>query len=250
MITALRPRIVGHRGACGHAPENTLASIAKAAELGAEWVEFDCMLTADGVPVLFHDDKLKRTTGRHGMMSETPHATLSMLDAGSWFSPAFAGEPVPSLEAALGLIGSLGLGGNPEIKPCKGFDRETGEVVARTVARHWPGHLPPPVLSSYSITALKAARAAAPHIDRSLIFRPIPGNWRRLVAEVGAVAVHCQGAHLTAAQVDQVKAAALTLWVFTVNDAARALQLFAWGVDAVITDYPDRIAAAVGPPQG
>ena len=246
MTIPLRPRIVGHRGACGHAPENTLASITRAAELGAEWVEFDCMLTADRVPVLFHDDKLKRTTGRDGVMSETPHATVAMLDAGGWFSPDFAGEPVPRLAAALALIGRLGLGGNPEIKPCKGFERETGEVVADTVRRRWPRHLPPPVLISYSLTALKAAREVAPEIDRGLLVRPIPGDWRQLVAEIDATSLHCQERHLTAAQVDQVKATGLRLWVFTVNDTARALELFRWGVDTVITDYPDRIAAAIG----
>jgi len=252
LVIARKPRIIGHRGACGHAPENTLASIVKAAELGADWVEFDCMLSADGVPVLFHDDKLKRTTGAPGVVGETAFATLAALDAGAWFSPEFAGETVPSLEAALRLLGdrNLGLGATPEIKPCKGFDAETGAAVAATVARLWPAHLPPPLLASFSLKALQAAREAAPRIARSLLCRPIPDHWRDIVAEIGAVGIHCQDRHLTRGQVAAVKAAGLALWVFTVNDAARALRLFGWGVDAVITDYPDRIAAALGQSEG
>ena len=242
-----RPQIVGHRGACGHAPENTLASIARAAELGADWVEFDCMLTGDGVPVLFHDDKLKRTTGHAGVVGETAYETVSTLDAGGWFSPAFVGEPVPSLEAALGLLGRIGLGATPEIKPCQGTERETGEAVANTVARYWPAPLPPPILSSFSLTALTAARAAAPGIARALICRRLPDDWRRIVFEVGAQGIHCRESDLDPGQVDAVKSAGLALWVFTVNQGSRALELLGWGVDAVITDYPDRIAAALGP---
>lgn len=247
-LIARSPRIVGHRGACGHAPENTLASIVRAAELGADWVEFDCMLTGDGVPVLFHDDKLKRTTGAGGVVSETAYAAMAALDAGAWFSPDFAGERVPSLEAALRLIDErrLGLGAAPEIKPCKGFDAETGAAVARTVTRHWPAHLPPPLLASFSLPALEAAREVAPRIARRLLCRPIPPDWRDIVAGIGAVGIHCQDRHLTPRQAEAVKAAGLALWVFTVNDGQRALELFGWGVDAVITDFPDRIAAALG----
>lgn len=251
-MIARKPRIIGHRGACGHAPENTLASIVKAAELGAEWVEFDCMLTGDGVPVLFHDDKLKRTTGAAGVVSDTSFAAMAALDAGAWFAADFAGEPVPSLEAALRRLGDrgLGLGATPEIKPCKGFDAETGAAVAATVARYWPAHLPPPLLASFSLKALEAARAVAPQIARSFLCRSIPGDWREIVAGIGAVGIHCQEKYLTAGQVAEVRAAGLAIWVYTVEDAARALTLFDWGVDAVITAYPDRIAAALGRRQG
>ncbi len=251
-MIARKPRIIGHRGACGHAPENTLASIVKAAEQGADWVEFDCMLTGDGVPVLFHDDKLKRTTGAPGVVSDTSFAAMAVLDAGAWFAPEFAGEPVPSLESALRRLGDrgLGLGATPEIKPCKGFDAETGAAVAATVARHWPAHLPPPLLASFSLPALEAARAEAPRIARGFLCARVPGDWREIVAEIGAVGIHCSENHLTAGQVAEVKAAGLALWVYTVEDAARALTLFDWGVDAVITAYPDRIAAALGRRQG
>ena len=79
--TAFRlPPVMGHRGAAAHAPENTLASIRRAAEVGARWVEFDVMQTGDGVPVLFHDDSLERITGDPGPTAETPHAHIATLD--------------------------------------------------------------------------------------------------------------------------------------------------------------------------
>ncbi len=98
------PRVMGHRGAAAQAPENTLAGLRRAAELGARWVEFDVRLTGDGVPVLFHDDLLKRTTGAAGAMATTDYDSVARLDAGAWFGAAFAGEPVPSLEAAVALL--------------------------------------------------------------------------------------------------------------------------------------------------
>ncbi|MDH3919787.1 MAG: glycerophosphodiester phosphodiesterase family protein, partial [Rhodospirillales bacterium] len=70
------PRVMGHRGAAAWAPENTLASIQKAADLGATWVEFDVMLTGDGRPVLFHDDNLKRLTGLDALMARTPYSRV------------------------------------------------------------------------------------------------------------------------------------------------------------------------------
>src|SRR3546814_10832461 len=122
------PRVMGHRGAKGLAPENTLASMKAAAEAGATWVEFDVMLTGDGEPVLFHDDTLQRTTGIAGELARTPFATVRGLDASLRFSPrygrlggpAFAGRPdcrAPSLEAAPACMLDLGLTPSVELKP-------------------------------------------------------------------------------------------------------------------------------------
>ena len=86
------PRVIGHRGIAARAPENTLAGFRRAAELGVAWVELDVQLTSDGVPVVFHDDGLERTTDGQGLLIETPLAVLRGLDAGAWFGPAFAGE--------------------------------------------------------------------------------------------------------------------------------------------------------------
>ena len=91
------PRVMGHRGTAARAPENTLAGIRAAKDSGLDWVEFDTMLTGDGVPVLYHDDNLQRTTGRDALMENTAFADLASLEAGAWFDHRFHGEPVPSL---------------------------------------------------------------------------------------------------------------------------------------------------------
>ena len=98
------PAVIGHRGACGHAPENTLASIHKAAALGVRWVEFDTKLSRDGHVILFHDDKLKRTTGAPGAVADRDLADLQSLDAGGWYASAFKGEPVPTLRQAMAVL--------------------------------------------------------------------------------------------------------------------------------------------------
>jgi glycerophosphoryl diester phosphodiesterase len=100
------PLILGHRGAPRLAPENTLASLARALELGLDGVEYDLQASASGEPVLLHDDTLDRTTDGHGPAEAASLAELSSLDAGAWFSKAFAGEPLPMLEEALALDAS------------------------------------------------------------------------------------------------------------------------------------------------
>src|SRR5690348_1162223 len=89
--------VIGHRGACTYAPENTLASFKKAHELGIQWVEFDVMLSRDKVSVVFHDETLNRTTNGTGYIDECTFDELSKLDAGSSFGPEFKGERIPLL---------------------------------------------------------------------------------------------------------------------------------------------------------
>src|SRR5262245_35511267 len=109
------PQIVGHRGGGTLAPENTLAGIRTAAQMGCGGVEFDVMLSADGVPVLIHDETLERTTNGHGSVATTAYASLASLDAGAWFDPRFRGERVPTLDQAGKLCVELGLWANIEV---------------------------------------------------------------------------------------------------------------------------------------
>ncbi len=239
------PPVIGHRGAAGHAPENTLASLQKAAELGARWVEFDTKLTSDGAAVLFHDDTLERTTDGHGEVAETALADLRKLDAGTWFDVgsqgAFAGERVPTLVDAIAALARLGLGANVEIKPSPGRETETGCVVAEVLKSYWPETLPAPLISSFDAEVLRAARDTAPEFPRALLVFRLPLDWRSPLEALGCVALHCREKHLTAARAGAVLAGGYALRSFTVNDKARAETLFGWGVDGIISDYPDRI---------
>src|SRR6185437_12837650 len=111
------PSVIGHRGAASSAPENTLGGMRRAHALGIRWVEFDVRLSGDGHCILLHDDAVDRTTDGTGEAAALDFAALRRLDAGSWFSPDFAGERIPTLEETVALLGVLGLGANVEIKP-------------------------------------------------------------------------------------------------------------------------------------
>ncbi len=240
-IPTLVPRVIGHRGAAGYAPENTLVSLEKAAALGVRWVEFDTKISADGVPVVFHDDKLERTTDGRGPVAKMPLAELQALDAGTWFGGNFAGEPVPTLGQAMATLSRLGLGANVEIKASPGREAETGNAVGGVLKSNWPETLPPPLISSFDAETLTAAGAAAAEIPRAFLVFKIPRDWRARLEDLGSAALHCQAKHLTQKKARAVLDGGFQLRVFTVNDRAEAEKLFGWGVDAVISDYPDRL---------
>jgi len=240
------PRVMGHRGAAGLAPENTLASLRTAAAMGMTWVEFDVMLSGDGVPVLFHDDNLERITGRKAAMARTPSAELAKLDAGAWFGPGFSGEPIPSLEQALALAVELGFTPNIEIMPTPGRDAATAAVVVETIGRRWPKDRPSPLVSSFSREALDVARDRAPSLPRALIAWRLPRDWEAAAETLQCVSLHLRGLRLRAKTSAKIKRAGYQLAAFTVNDPNRARRLIGLGVDCIITDRPDVIAQALG----
>jgi glycerophosphoryl diester phosphodiesterase len=233
------PRIIGHRGGGTLAPENTLAGIRKAAELGFGGIEFDVMLSADKIPVLIHDETLERTTNGRGSVAATPYAQLARLDAGSWFGPEHRGEPLPTLEQAGTLCIKLGLWANIEIKPASGFERETAIVAAKLAAELWAGASRKPLLSSFHRACLEAARTTAPEFRRGYLTDRIEPGSREAAGQLGCVSVHCNCAYLTKAQTDHIKSAGFGLLCYTVNETELARQLLSWGVDAIFTDRLD-----------
>lgn len=235
------PRIIGHRGAAGRAPENTLAGFRKAKALGAEWVEFDVRITRDSRLAVIHDADLGRTTNGEGLVVDADMSALAALDAGSWFAGdgEYAGERVPSLEQALALLGALGLGANVEVKASAGREAESGRRAAGVVARLWRGGEPKPLLSSISPKVLAAVRDARPDLPRGLVVpRPGPG-WQAQARDLGCFSLHCRHTALARRSVARVRDAGFVLLAYTVNEPARAAELFGWGVDGVITDVPD-----------
>jgi glycerophosphoryl diester phosphodiesterase len=237
------PRVMGHRGAAALAPENTLAGLRRAAATGVSWVEFDVMLTGDGVPVLFHDDNLKRITGRDALMAKTPYKIVRTLDAGAWFGPDFAGEGVPTLEVALALVRELGVRANIEIKPTPGRDRETAAAILDVIERCWPADEPPPLISSFKRDSLAVIRDRAPSLPRGLLAVRLPRDWVSATRTLECSTVHVAGRWLTVKRTARIKAAGYGVAAFTINDVAHARTLLRWGVDCIITDSPDVMLA-------
>ncbi len=239
----LHPRLIAHRCGGALAPENTLAGLRAAAGLGYRGVEFDVMLTADGTPVLMHDETLERTTDGRGRVAETSDAELARLDAGSRHGAQFAGEPVPSFGDAAELCQALGLWANVEIKPSRGQAAETGRKVALEARELWSG-LTPPLLSSFSVEALEAARAAAPELPRGLLIVAPPADWQAICRRLECVSLHCSRRHFSPQLLAEAQAAGLPLLLYTVNDAEDAGHLLRQGVAALFTDRIDLLAPA------
>jgi len=236
------PRVIAHRGGGAFAPENTLAALRKGKVMGFSGVEFDVMLTGDGVPVLIHDETLERTTSGRGRVADTAYARLAEWDAGSWFSAAFEGERVPTYAEAIGLCVELGLWANVEIKPSRGCEADTGRIVAATSAQLWPSAALGPLLSSFSVEVLAAARKLAPTLPRGLLTESIAPDWQRTLDRYGCVSLHCDWRRLGEDQARAVRDAGYALACYTVNEIGVARRLFDWGVDAVFTDRLDVIA--------
>jgi len=187
------------------------------------------MLSADGVPVLMHDDTVDRTTNGSGAVSRLTLAELRRMRVGN--------EPVPLLTEALTRCAELGLWANVELKASAGGDDERlGEIVGRMLATEWNGH---GVISSFSTTALMAARSQPSRHAYALLVGELPADWRRQVRDTGAMAVHANAACITADAIAGIRAAGLILACYTVNDRQEAERLLANGVSAVFTDRPD-----------
>jgi glycerophosphoryl diester phosphodiesterase len=240
-------RIIAHRAGGTLAPENTLAAIREGHARGYHGVEFDVMLARGDVPVLMHDDTLERTTNGHGGVAEQDAASLGRLDAGAWFAPRFAGEPVPLLAAAARLCRELQLFANVEIKPYAPggitVARTTGHITALAVREFWHDTAPP-LLSSFAPDALAAAREAAPELPRALLFDAVPENWQAQLRGLDCVALHCNSKKLDAATARAVKDAGYGLMCWTVNRLEEADLIFGWGVDALCTDRLDLFTPA------
>lgn len=235
------PRVIAHRGGGALAPENTLAGLRLARNLGFRGAEFDVKLSRDAIPVLMHDDTLERTTDGYGRVADQPAAALLELDAGGWFANEYAGEPVPAFAAASALCTEVGLWANVEIKPCTGREAETGRVVARMARLLWAGASPPPLLSSFSVAALEAAQRESPQLPRGLLVSEVPSNWKATMDRLECVSLHAAWRKLERARVKEIQSAGFGVLAYTVNDSEDALELLEWGVDAIVTDQLDQI---------
>ena len=236
------PRWIAHRGAGKLAPENTLAAFRLGAEYGYRAFECDVKLSADGVPFLLHDATLERTTNGAGRAGECQWRELSLLDAGSWHSRRYAGEPPASLQAVAAFVQRNGFALDLEIKPTPGTEAHTGALVAAEVARLWHGQARVPLLSSFQPEALRAARDAVPGLPRALLLDKLPADALDIAAELGCVAMITDHALMDAALRQRIHAAGLRALVYTVNTPERAEQLLAWGIDGIVTDAVDRFA--------
>lgn len=240
------PRLIGHRGLAAHAPENTLAGFRAASAAGIAMVEFDAKLSGDDVPILIHDDTLDRTTDGHGNVRDFGYEELKPRDAGGWFGPSFAAEPIPTLADALDLCGALGLAVNIEIKPCPGRAKHTAAKVLDVARRHWKATWPTPLISSFEPDCLIVARDKVPDWPRGYLIDIRPADWRAIMAEVAPATLNIGDSRWNPVEWADYRETHLPILVYTVNDADRAKRLINQGAASIISDDPALLAPALG----
>ena len=235
------PKYAAHRGAGKLAPENTLAAMRVGQAHGYRMVEFDVKLSGDGVAFLLHDHTLDRTTDGHGRADALAWSELAKLDAGSWHSAAFAGEPLPTLSTIARWAIANDVACNVEIKPVPGRERETGAAVALDAASLWRAAPVPPLQSSFSEEALAAARAAAPDLACALLVELVPADWPVRLSKLACVALDIDYREVDAPLIAAAHQSGYRVITYTANDPHAVAQLAAWGVDVIITDAVDVI---------
>lgn len=248
------PLILAHRGASAYAPENTLAAFRLARELGADGVELDVQLTRDHVPVVIHDDLVDRTTDGHGRVTELTIAEISRLDAGTWKTEDYCGEPIPTLAQVFEALSDWlkPVGNKPaclinvELKTERlttdGLERE----VLNTIARY--GVQNRILLSSFNPLSLVRAKQINPRLPRGLLYDSsmpvyLRGAWLRWW--VNPQAMHPEHPMIDARYMQWAHSKRLQVNTWTVDDPAEAQRLATLGVRAIITNKPDVIRQAL-----
>lgn len=232
--SARRPRNFAHRGASGRAPENTLLAFRYAFELGADAIECDVQLSADGFPVILHDATLDRTTNGRGPVAARSLEELRRLDAG-------AGERIPTLQEVLDLCREAGKLVNLEVKA---DSLAEAQAIARVVgqALEQGQHHERALVSSFWLPGVAALKQAYPTIRTATLHGGL--RWRflsmlRAAQECGANAIHPQSALVSRGLVEAAHAAGLEVNVWTVDQPKTMQRLLSWGVDGIMTNYPE-----------
>ena len=231
-------RVVAHRGASSLAPENTMASVLKALELGADQCEIDVQLTKDGEVVLLHDSLLKRTAGRPGALSDYTLDELRDFEVGKWFGQDFSGEPIPTLTEVIRAVkGKMLL--NIEIK----VSREETDIVSKVVdIIHSEGIIKKCLVTSFGRAEVEKVKELDPRIRTGFIFSQkyppdvFEGNWE---------ALSCNYRVVDANFVTKAKEFKKKIYVWTVDDAEEMKRLIALQVDGIITNRPQDLIPLV-----
>ncbi|MBU0704672.1 MAG: glycerophosphodiester phosphodiesterase [Chloroflexi bacterium] len=230
---------IAHRGASAVAPPNTLAAFEKAVELGADGIEFDVHLSADGAPVVIHDFAVDGTTDGHGRVADLTLAQLERLDAGSSFDPAFASQRIPTLQKVLETFGSRLLL-NIELKSFSLRDNGLERAVIAQIKQHDLNNRV--IISSFNPISLRRVKKIAPHIPVGLLYAlnlPLPLRRAWLAPLFPHEARHPEHTMVNARYMAWARQRGYRVNTWTVDDPDEMRRLIALGVDSIITDVPD-----------
>lgn len=246
LVLSNRRLIIAHRGASADFPENTLPAFVAGAEAGADLVELDYRHSADGLPIVLHDDTLDRTTdARQAFGGEKlPIASwrfdeLERLDAGRWFAPHFAGTRLPTLEQSLAAI---------QPRSVTLIERKAGDAETCIELLRKLGLLETVVVQAFDWSYLRDFHRLAPETPLvALGDKELTAAKLAEAQALGVLGVAWSAKTLTAAEIAAAHERGLKIWCYTVDDPDRARELAAGGIDGVITNRPAEIRRALAP---
>jgi|WetSurMetagenome_2_1015567.scaffolds.fasta_scaffold13522_5 glycerophosphoryl diester phosphodiesterase len=248
LLPARLPRIVAHRGASGHAPENTSLSFTLALQMKAEYIELDVQMSRDGVPVVFHDSIVDRTTDQKGKIGDFSASELAGMDAGSWFNLAFpekarseyAGVGVPTLQETLDLVKNSAVGLYIELKDPERQPPDFESLVLDLIRlSHFEERV---IICSFSRNSLQKIRSLDPTIEVAVLSsdkrdRPIP-----FACAISSGMLSLRHDLITRSLAAQAHEKSLSIAAWTVNVEEEMNRLIRLGVNSIITNYPDRLS--------
>ena len=233
--------VIAHRGASGNAPENTMAAFKKAVALGANFIETDLQLSRDARLVAIHDATVNRTTNGQGTVHDMTLTELRRLDAGSWFGSEFAGERIPTLDEILAFSKKHDVVFYLEIKPGGSWGGEHALIGALRES----GEIPRAVVISFDAAIVLSLRKIEPTLMTGLLYDGQIENPLDKAVAIGARQLAVRGDLVTPALIAEARRKDLQVVCWTVNHPAHMRLLAAAGVDGIMSDYPDRLVAAV-----
>ena len=237
--------VVAHRGASGHAPENTMAAFRRAVEMGARFIETDLHLTRDARVVAIHDSTLDRTTNGHGLVDSMPLEEVRALDAGAWFtsplSESFAGERIPTLDEIVRFAKETDVIFYLEIKSDSTWGvehavvaalRDTGEAARALILSFDPATL----ISVNRLDQTMMTGYLCEHPSNDLVERTVRAGARQIAP---------RGDLVTPEMVKKAHQAGLQVVAWTINEPDQMRRLITAGVDGIMSDYPDRLVSVL-----
>ena len=243
--------VIGHRGAMGYAPENTIASFEEGLRRGADLLEMDVQLSGDGEVVVLHDSSVDRTSDGSGLVRDLPWKKIKEMDAGQWYSPDFSGQFIPSLTDVLRHFRARrtshqrGVGLVIELKTAKGSAGALADAVVQLLQREQ--FMERAFVISFDAVALQVVRSAHRSLPTGLLYSEEGDESRVAQAQmIGAQAICPRKTCVTARGVAAAHKAQLAVNAWTANTKNEMKRMTACGVDAITTNFPDRLRSVLG----
>lgn len=232
-------KIIAHRGASGNFPENTIAAFKEAARLPVFGVEFDVHMTADGELVVIHDETVDRTSSGSGYVKDMTLKELKKYDFGSWFAPEFQGETIPTLPEVFDVFDATDHKLNIELKsdifPYEGMVEKVLDLIAE---RELESRV---IISSFDHTAILSVKQLNPQIETAALFMEVLVHPLNYLHKIPADALHILFPAAIRPSITEVITSGMPVRTFTVNEENYAILLKQAGVQAIFTDYPEKM---------